>query len=438
MPTPDDLNPVSPGLSGVALKNQHLLSHQQIAKAINAIQAWLGLGPNLGGSPLLSRIGITPNIGPILIVGASYEDEKNFFYINGGTGPFPYGNSEYSDGNSWVHNVCSLLNQPCVGRYTPAGSASNPKGNNYAVASQGSFTGAHGIPQQIAQLIADYGGTLPQNCVVILGAYWPNDLGAAVSTYGGQWPAAGGPQTWAVSNVGGFTIPASGNINITVVSSAGAVIGPGTNNISFTNQGYGPFLINATPDGTHIQVATNPTYATLTVPNNALIETSSAGFINFITGASAGNLAGAIANLVAALPSNGLLVIVNSPDISLFPVFAAYSSAMVHNTWSWYSSNIIAPLITTSSPKVAVWDMNSVLSDLVASPSKYGIKNVLGGLGGVPGTPVPAGRNADDYAFWDGTTDVAGTGTHPTGAAHLAYATGFLPWLKFRKRVTPY
>jgi len=412
-----------------------------LSTSVIGIENVLGLPSSPASGTLLYNPQITKSatLGPIYIVGASYEDELNLYSIAGGTAPFPV--SEYSDGNSWVHDVCTYLGKPCVGRYAVAGQSPNPLGTNYAVGGASTYFGgpgnAYSIPDQIAQLITDHGPTLPSGTIVIVGAFWPNDIEGAL-TNGGVWAPPTGPQSWAVSSSGGFTAPTSGNtVTVTVVSSTGMVA---SQNISFLISGtyYGPFPISSIPDGTHVTIGAS-VYGAISVPNSATIQTTGAAYC--LNNATVGGFATAMANIVAALPSNGLLVIVNSPDVSLMPFFSSYSVGLTicHNTWLWYGKNIMAQYIGTTTPKIATWDMSQSLVDVVTTypptngmGDKYGFKNVAAGLGGTYTTPVPAGYNANDWAFWDGTTGITTTGVHPTGAMHKKYARDFLEWLKKR------
>ena len=385
---------------------------------------------------------VSPSVGPIFWIGASYEDRLNYFYgPAGGTGPVPF--SIWSDGYPWTELVSQYFGQNGLGRYTPAGIA----GHNYAVGGSSFFWGSpYTIANQITLLLNDYGGHLPSGAIVVLGAYWPNDLEQAVSIYNGVWAPPTGPQSWQVGSSGGFTVPASGTIAVTCVSTTGMVAGA-SNTISFQASGqyYGPFVINTVNSSTLVTVNTNATWTSVVIPNNAVIQTSGAGqLLNLQVGVTSAS----IASLVAALPSNGYLVIVNSPDISLMPLFSSYSQGLTncHNTWLWYGANIIAPFLPVTAPKVISYDMSAVLNDVVTNfppyaggmPGKYGFKNVNAGLGGTFTTPVPTGYNASDWAFWDGTTGVTTTGIHPTGAMHKIYAYRFVEFLKAKGIVSIY
>jgi hypothetical protein len=389
-------------------------------------------------SKLQSNIQITPSVtGPIFWVGASYEDELNSFVINGNTAPYPV--SSYSDGNSWAHLVSAYFGQPCLGRY--AGPAGSLTGTNYSVAGAGSFTGTYSVPNQISQLITDHGGTLPSGSIVVLGGYWPNDLTAAIETYGGAWTTE---QSWQVGTSGSFTTLNSGTQTIVVVSTTGMVAG--TNNfISFNNNYVVAFPISAVVDSTHVTISGVSGLGGIVVPNSANIQVSAYAEIRAITGASFGNISGAITNLVAALPSNGLIVICTSPDVSLIPAYTVLAESVtnVHNTWLWYKNTIIAPLFSVTTGKIASYDMSQALVDVVTNyppiggvPSKYGFKTVGVGMGGTYLVPVPTGLNPGDYAFWDGTT--AAASVHPTSAMQRKYAIPFIEFLKIRGYVSPY
>jgi hypothetical protein len=440
MPWPNDSNPLFGGQAGSPLSNQHLSEHENIKTAVAGILTYLGLPPNIGASTLLSRLGITPTIGPIFWIGASYEDEKNAYYQLGSTGAWPFSSpSEWSDGHSWSALVSQYFGQPCIGRYTPQGN-SFPFGQNYAISGAGSLTSGNilSITAQITQLISDYSGTLPSGSVVVIGGYWPNDFTLPLEAYGGVWAPPG--LSWQVGPSGGFTTTV-GSQEITVVSTAGMVAGA-TNYLNF-GAGFqaGPFAITTVNDATHVTVTIPAGYGGFVVANSAPINQSAISWMQVAE--TLGNFSGGISNVVAALPSNGLLVIVTSPDVSLIPAIQGPgfpSLTNCHNTWLWYKNNIIAPFLATTAPKVAGYDMNQSLVDVVTTyppvngvPSKFGFKNVNAGLGGIPSTPVPPGYNASDWAFWDGTTGVTTTGTHPTGAMHIKYAHDFIQFLMVRK-----
>lgn len=114
------------------------------------------------------------NVSLILWCGDSYSDQSNFWAIDDTTG------GPNTNGNTYATNVINYLKQNSNGRYTTAGSAPNPLGQNYSVSGSGiaeeQLTNTT-LPNQITKLLTDY-PTLPANNLVVI-AIGGNDFGVA-------------------------------------------------------------------------------------------------------------------------------------------------------------------------------------------------------------------------------------------------------------------
>jgi hypothetical protein len=371
---------------------------------------------------------ITPALGPIFWLGDSWTDELSAPFATSLTLGGPSG---FSDGHAWSYLVSRYLGQDCIPRWNPVGSPPNPLGRNYAVGSAGLNSigvpiDANGLVGQVTLLVADYPSGLPSGSIVVA-MIGINDVDANVTAYGGLWQPGG--TTWTVAPTGGLTLPASGTANILLTSSTGLIFNPSGfgNVISIPVQaGFSaPLTITAVPDSTHVTVAVG-SYGSNIVANNAIIK-QTADAVIALNASSYWD--GSIINpIVAKLPANGLLVLVNPPNVGLLPGNST-TAAVSTTTWNWFT-NTMASHLPTTSPQVAGWDLNTVIADLVTNyppssqgfPSKFGYKTVTAGSGGTAQIPIPPGINPSDFVFWGPTA----TSLHPTGATHKIIAGRFI------------
>jgi hypothetical protein len=360
---------------------------------------------------------ITPAVGPIFWLGHSYIDKANGQAIFSGA----YRNT---DQKLWGEYVQNFLGQAYNGRYAPEGSPPNPLGQCYGVAGVG-IPGTNGVNQQIAKLIVDQGPILPLGCIVVI-EIGINDINTSVNNLGGVWAGTGAaPTSWAVGASGGLTVPGSGTFTITVVSTTGMVAGA-SNFISFTAAAGRPyFSINTVNTGTTVTCNVG-SFPGAVIPNNSPIVQSGVDYLNITI---IPTFTTPLANLVAALPANGLIVLVAEPRTGYLPNNSGTVAAS-NATTDYFRINMALNNPITSK-QVASWDMNSVFADVITNyppangiPSQFGVKNVTSGWNSA-GTQAAA-----DYFFWDGA--------HMTSAGTTLAASRFIQFLRMRGIISVY
>lgn len=361
---------------------------------------------------------VTPSVGPVFWLGHSILDKANGQALFSGA----YRNT---DQKVWGEYVNIFLGQAYNGRYAPEGSPPNPLGQCYAVSGAG-VVGTNGLTQQIAKLITDQGPTLPSGSIVVI-QIGNNDITTAIVNSGGIWAGTGAaPTSWAVGAAGGVTVPGSGTFSVTCVTTAGMVAGA-NNLINFTAAAGNPyFSINSVTDGTHV-VCNVGLFPGAVIPNNSPIIQSA---VSYLTVNIFPAITTPLANLVAALPANGLIVLVSEAHTGYFPVNSA-RIALANTTADYFRINwaLNAPI---TSKQVAGWDLDSVFVDAITNfppvnsiPSKYGLKNVIAGWGSV------STQAAQDYWFWDTTG-------HMASSACILVANRFIEFLRMRGVISVY
>ena len=131
-----------------------------------------------------------------------------------------------------------------------------------------------------------------------------------------------------------------------------------------------------------------------------------------------GNLSSTLTSL-AALGAQNLLV-VNLPDLGNLPSTnnTLISSSLntltsLHNTSITNTLNTLSPT-PSSNLNIKLLDVNSLLSDAISNPAKYGFTNVTNACISNPNCVLSGQTVQNQYLFWDNI--------HPTTATHKEIA----------------
>ena len=365
------------------------------------------VAPQISNSALAG----SSRLGPIFLLGDSYLDNagnSNYLAFKN-----PAGNQN-SNGPSYGMDVGASVHQPLasIGRYTPAGQLPNPLGHCYAVGgaliSQNGAVSNYGLNTQVNQLLTDYNEKLPTGSIVIINI-GINDIDIVVLVTGGQWTDTSN-SVWTVN--GNQTLPAAGSkATIKVKNTIGAVVGKQIN-IPWNPSSPQPAAVTGLTTTT-ISFVVPTGFGGLQLKNGANFTTYAQAYIQYEmqpSGAGGNSLSTLLTNLVNA---GATITMVSPPDVSLLPANSGIAT-LSHWTYLMYVYEL-NKLIATRQKGVRIWDMNKVMSDIVANPQKYGFKTVRTGWGGASST------NPDDFLFWDSF--------HPSAAGHRALARSLLGML---------
>ena len=129
--------------------------------------------------------------------------------------------------------------------------------------------------------------------------------------------------------------------------------------------------------------------------------------------------ADAVASSVAALYAAGArrFLVWNVPDAGLTPAArflgASALASLATTAFNGYLQLEMAPMFALPGITIVPFDANSLVHDIVASPSAFGLTNVTDACV-TPLSPPFRCQQPDDYLFWDGI--------HPTRAGHALIA----------------
>ena len=138
--------------------------------------------------------------------------------------------------------------------------------------------------------------------------------------------------------------------------------------------------------------------------------------------------ADAVASSVAALYAVGArrFLVWNVPDLGLTPTArflgASTLGSLATTAFNGYLQLEMAPMFALPGITIVPFDATSLINDIVANPSAFGLTNVTEACV-TPLSPPFHCQRPDDYLFWDGI--------HPTSAAHALIAVAVADELGF-------
>jgi phospholipase/lecithinase/hemolysin len=138
--------------------------------------------------------------------------------------------------------------------------------------------------------------------------------------------------------------------------------------------------------------------------------------------------ADAVASSVAALYAVGArhFLVWNVPDVGLTPTArflgASATASLATTAFNGYLQLEMAPMFALPGITIVPFDATSLIDDIVANPSAFGLTNVTDACV-TPLSPPFHCQEPDDYLFWDGI--------HPTRAVHALIAVAVADDLGF-------
>jgi GDSL-like Lipase/Acylhydrolase len=342
-------------------------------------------------------------VNQIFYLGDSYLDDGNYQALTG----FPL--EYFSNEPPWGTDVNVTLGLPAVGRWSPAGSAPNPLGNNYAVA--GSSIGGDltlvdtSLRGQVNLMLSDYPKGLPADSLVVVAIGTSDIIGAM--NLGGIWSL--NLSGWRL-NGSGFTVPPVGStVTVKVKDTLGLVAGS-NNLVAFPNRPFLTALAVTAVDLKNSTVTLTNLYAVpgTVVSGNAKFKMAATYSFDLEIPV--------FTRAIEALVADGAKLVVALPQRTDFLPFYDRQSdqTLAYVTWLYIYTEMAAAI-----PKKAqnlYFDLSGFFDSVFFNYAAYGFSY------NYPGWDDNPEVSANEYLFWDNL--------HPSGLMHQLIADDFIQLLQ--------